>query len=126
MEFRDSLPADCPPAGHEIIASDRPVYRLVDHDPPQAIDFRNSHEQYPTRKWRNNPDPCHLRAVSVWETLDGCRSVHRRGPLRIARIILRAGAGAIVPYGRPGHLSWWPSQAFDIEANAEIVIAEES
>ena len=125
MEFRDRLPRDCPPAGHEVIDSVREVYRLVRHDPPQALDFRNSHDTYPGRRWGKNSDPCHLRAVSVWETPDGCRGVHTRGPLLIARIVLRAGAGAIIPFGRLGHFSWWPSQEFDIPANAEIVVREE-
>ena len=126
MQFRDELPDDCPPEGHEIIDSERVVYRLVRGDAPQAEDIRNSHEEYPNRKWRRAPDPCHVRAVSVWDTTDGCRSVHRRGPLRIARLALHTGSGAIMPYGRPGHFSWWPSSEFDISASARIVVREES
>ena len=124
MQFRDELPDDCPPEGHEIIDAERWVYRLVRGDTPQAEDIRNSYEEYPNREWKR-VSPCHVRAVSVWATPDGCRSVHRRGPLRVARLALRAGSGAIMPYGRPGHLSWWPSLEFDISTSAEIVVRGE-
>ena len=53
MEWPDFYPANCPPAEAEPASGT--VYRLVNHDPPQAEDFKTPFEENPKR-FDNKPD----------------------------------------------------------------------
>jgi hypothetical protein len=63
-EFPTHWPEQCPP--EEALPADGVYYRLVRHNPPQAEDFRTSHEQGTFQR----SCPCMRHSLSVFAAFD--------------------------------------------------------
>lgn len=53
MTWPDFYPENCPPTEAEPASGT--VYRLVQHDPPSAEDFKSVFEEDPIRRFKNKP-----------------------------------------------------------------------
>ena len=81
LEYREPLPADCPPADAVEIVVPRIVYRFVRNNPPSLDDFRSFRALNPDRELRNVTE-CQMRGVSVFVNLEGVGAVRQRRNLR--------------------------------------------
>lgn len=116
MSFREELPADCPPAEAEEIASAREVFRVVRALPPNDRDFDSQRSEKPDRDFPGVSE-CLARGISVFAKRSDCDRVLKLSHMRnrkICRVRLDAGAGKIQQTFQPSHHTWWPLASFDI------------
>lgn len=116
LKYRESLPADCPPAEADEVDEVVDVYRLVRTLPPTDSDFRSQRAEHPERAFTNVSE-CQATGVSVFTSAQEARkklaSVRFRG-MHVCRVRLRNGAGRILKTGGGSHHTWWPFAEFDI------------
>lgn len=121
MNFREPLPANCPPMEAENVVAARFVFRLVRADPPTLHDFRSQREEKPDAVFRVTE--CQARGLSVHADRCDSEKATRLPALRgrlVCRVRLEAGAGRIQQTGRLSHHSWWPLADFDILAHCDM------
>jgi hypothetical protein len=123
LEYREPLPARCPPEDAEEIVTKRRVYRLVRNNPPTLDDFLSQLAERPNMKLYNTSE-CVARGLSVladrrdWENLRRLPNFRRR---HLCSVELQNGAGRIQKTGRiPSHHTWWPYTEYDILANCVV------
>ena len=127
MEYRESLPAGCPPDSAEEIVEPRIVYRFVRSNPPTVDDFRSLRSLNPGRKYPNEFTECRANGVSVYidaEAADEARrdNVGNLGGTLICRVALDKGAGRILLTNpETTHCVWWPFAEYDIIANCQVI-----
>ena len=122
MSYRDPLPEGCPPDAAEEIGTERIVFRLVESDPPTALDFLSQRQEKPERIFAGVSE-CQARGLSVFaERPDAAKALKlpRLRNRKICRVVLPAGAGRIQQTSKPSHHTWWPLAAFDILANCMV------
>lgn len=92
-----------------------PFYRVVKSNPVTSDCF------LPARP-REGVDPCILKAVSIFSSLDGIRNGYSRIPAMrnkqgfVATLVLQPHDGMIKQTGDEGyHYSWWRSTEFSFE-----------
>ena len=114
--YREPLPADCPPDEAEHISTPRDVFRLVRGWPPTQADFRSQRAERPNRRFRGVTE-CRARGLSVYAAARDAEKLLKLPRLRGRRVCLvrlDAGAGSIQQTGRLSHYTWWPLADFDI------------
>lgn len=123
MEYREPLPARCPPEDSEEIVAERCVYRAVRNNPPTSDDFQSQLAQHPDMKLHNTSE-CVARGLSVladrrdWEDLRRLQKFKRR---HLCSVELQNGAGRIQKTGTiPSHHTWWPYAKYDILAHCVV------
>ena len=124
MEYREPLPADCPPPDAVEIVEPRIVYRFVRNNPPTFDDFRSQRAINPRGRW--SVSECQARGVSVFMNLDSANEVRQEvenlhGTL-ICEVVLDEGAGRIRSAGSRSHCTWWPLADYDILAKCRVVL----
>ena len=140
IRFRDELVPDCPPARARETGDGDVVFRFVEQEPPDPVaDFRSNRQMRPDAMWPEEQE-CRRRGLSVYASLGQARAALGRfqatdrrrledGEPRdqkwldmgICRVDLARGAGAIMSASRSGHMTWWPSEDFDIAAHIRPV-----
>jgi hypothetical protein len=119
MDFREPLPAGCPPPESAEITAEQVVFRLVRSLPPTADDFRSHRLIHPVKPF---PNECFARGLSVHTVRRDSELAAKLPTLRGSRICvvrLKAGAGRLQQTFRPSHHTWWPFAAFDILSHCE-------
>ncbi len=111
----------CPPADAFEPDGVTPFYRVVKENPVTSDCFLPS-------KPRDGVDPCILKAVSIFISLEGIRNGYSRIPAMrnkqgfIATLVLQQHDGMIKQTGEGGHhYSWWRSNGFNFE-NVQVQI----
>ena len=127
IQYRESLPPDCPPPSARAITEQTVRYRLLEGVTPAEEDF----DSYAKRNSRPNPDirrtPCEQSGLSVFVSLEAARwmMTGRLNDLNrwqsIGVVTISAGAGKMNPAERNGHQTWWPSQALDPVNNCKVI-----
>lgn len=123
MNFREPLPADCPPDAAEQIIEPRIVYRIVRRDPPTHKDFRSQRALNPSATYTGITE-CQARGLSVFNDIRIARSLLNKGNFRdcaVCQVELTRGAGYIQQTGRRSHFTWWPSADLDILDSCLVV-----
>jgi hypothetical protein len=124
MNYRESLPEDCPPESADEITEARLVYRLVKGAPPTLNDFLSQRALKPGAKF--SVSECQARGLSVFTQKTDCVNLLKLPHLRsnqVALVRLEQGAGRLQQTGRPSHHTWWPLADFDILAHCEMEAA---
>lgn len=119
MNYREPLPAQCPPDAAEEITVEREVFRVVKTDPPTEDDFRSQRAMKPEAVFHGVSE-CQARGVSVFsDRRDGEKLLKlprlRSGLLATVRLV--PGAGRIQKTSTHSHHTWWPFADFDILAH---------
>ena len=132
MQYRESLPPDCPPPSAQDITEQTVRYRLLKATTPEQDDF----DSYAKEHGGPNPEiprtPCEQSGVSLWTSLEDAQSLMLGNPnrrrrnrtsrwLAIGELTLSDGAGKLNPVEKRGHQTWWPSQAFDPVENCKVI-----
>lgn len=122
MDFLEELPTGCPPLEADEIQAERVVFRLVKESPPSAWDFQSHVTRWPNKYFS---DGCLARAISVSRTKEHAEMtaklpLMKRHALRVCRVTLAAGAGAVLQTGAPDHFSWWQSRGYTL-AGCEVI-----
>ncbi len=132
MQYRESLPPDCPPLTALDITERIVRYRLLKTSAPQQDDF----DSYVKDHGGPNPEiprtPCEQRGVSLWASLEAAQGLMLGTPNRkrrsrtprwqsIGELTIPAGAGKLNPVEKSGHQTWCPSQAFDPVENCKVI-----
>ena len=69
--YREPLPANCPPDEAEHVSTPRDVFRLVRGWPPTEADFRSSRADNPNRRYDDSFTECRARGLSRRATRSG-------------------------------------------------------
>lgn len=125
MEFRDTLPAECPPVDAKSITGKLYVYRALDADVPCDADFFSQVKRFPAKKYRDK-DKCIVSGLSVFTKVEqGAMAVRLPSPRlkgkTVCKVELSPGSGKILQNGQNYHCTWWPSAGFDILANCTLM-----
>ena len=124
MDFKEKLPAKCPPESAIEISSDCSVFRLCKGIKATEADFLSHQALNPHKNYGSNS--CKAAGLSTYKTSEDVKRVlalpKYRGHI-ICEIKLRSGAGMIQQTGDPAHHTWWPARAFDILKNCAAVNA---
>lgn len=122
MQYREPLPAGCPPDEAEEINSPRCMYRLIANAQPTEDDFKSQRAMKKQRQ-SSGISECLARGLSIFPTIDASKKVlmlpNFRG-YKICRLCLDDGAGKIQQTGLRGHHTWWPLATYDILACCEV------
>jgi len=121
MQYRERLPADCPPDDAEEITTAMTVFRLARNNPPSEDDFRSQRAERPRANF--GVTECQARGLSVFAVLEDARSLCKLPRMRnrlVCRVQLNFGAGSIQQTGKKSHYTWWPFADFDILANCRV------
>jgi hypothetical protein len=116
MQWAEDLPEDCPPQG-AIVPNGEVFYRIVKTIPPDESDF------YSTKKLgvkrRGAVDECVEMALSIFSTLDDCKSLKAIESFKnrlIVSFTLDKGCGLIKSTPSKAfisHYSWWLAAGFN-------------
>ena len=127
MEYREPLPAECPPDTAQQIDEPTIRYRLLEKDNPAETDF----DSYVKKKGGPNPtidrDVCHQSGVSLLTTLEAARDMlnghhNKKGRWRqIGELTIQPGAGKLEPPDVNRHQTWWPTRTFNVLANCKVL-----
>ena len=106
--FPAHFPDCCPPAR----AGDASgvVYRITEHNPPEASDFLTYHEEGKDLRDPNPTAVCRSHGISVYRNVEDAR--HRKSLLPGVTLYIAAGTltaehGRMMPTGKPTHMTWW-------------------
>ena len=117
LQYRETLPPNCPPPGAQDIAERTVRYRLLKTTTPEQGDF----DSYVKNHGAPNPEiprtPCEQSGVSLWASLEAAQSLllgtpNRKGRSRtprwqaIGELTISAGAGKLNPVEKNGHQTW--------------------
>ena len=124
MEYRDALPAGCPPDEAEEIAATTDIYRLVRNNPPSADDFLSQQSLNPSRSFGSAG--CMARGLSVRRTKSACElmlKLPRFTGASVCLVRLMPGHGRIQQTGKAQHYTWWPHRGFNHATCTQIIAA---
>ncbi len=111
MEFRESLPANCPPPDAVDVAYDG-IYRFVSSNPPDDSEFASHAAQ--GRSPPESVDPCRWASCSFFSKKES--GIKRLPKVRVrfrfvARLNFPEGSG--LSKEKAGHIEFWFFKAFD-------------
>jgi hypothetical protein len=115
VNYREPLPADCPPDEAVEIAAERIVFRLIRSNLPRLNDFRSQRAERPEAVFRISE--CLIRGLSVYGERADCEKTRKLPRFRnsfVCQLRLVMGAGRIQQTFQPSHHTWWPFAEFDI------------
>ncbi|CAN5698296.1 hypothetical protein BH11VER1_BH11VER1_38470 [soil metagenome] len=122
MNYRETLPEDCPPHASVEIALEISVFRLVKTSPATLDDFRSQRAEKPGAVFKGVTE-CQANGLSVFtERQDAVQKallLPRFRGFQVCPVRLDAGAGRIQQTFQPSHHTWWPLAEFDILAHCE-------
>lgn len=132
MEYRETLPPDCPPPSALSITEQTVRYRLLEGTTPTQRDFDSYVKRNVEVNRRSRRTPCEQNGVSLWTSLEAVQGVMTGRPNRrrrnteprwqaIGELTISAGAGKLNPVEPNGHQTWWPSKAFDPVGNCKVM-----
>jgi hypothetical protein len=114
MEFLENLPAGCPPADAEEVASETVVFRIVGNRPPVVDDFYSQRRERPHARF-TLPE-CLACGASVFANADtptkNLKLPKFRGK-RVAKVKLISGSGYVKKTLSAYHYTFWPFRTFD-------------
>ncbi len=115
MEWAEDLPEGCPP--EDAISPDSGLFfRAVQTFPPTENDFYSPRKLQPNRQFR---DECAARALSVCDTIEGCKQLKKHSFFRnhlIASVVLDKECGLIKWHPSAlgkSHYEWWLNTEFN-------------
>lgn len=121
MQYREPLPANCPPPDAGQIASPQTIFRVVCSNPPTDDDFHSEFVINPKRKFKSE---CKARGVSVFAKQIDAEAILKFSRYKkvgkICQVKLQQGAGAILCTGNKSHRTWWPLSDFNILAHCRV------
>lgn len=116
----------CPPVDAFAPDGATTYYRVVRENPVTSESFFPTIPRFEPEQY----DPCILKAVSVFTSIEGMANGLSKTPARknrpalIASFILNPEDGVLKATGGGGHHSWWRSTDFDhTVAAVELVVA---
>lgn len=112
--WAEPLPDGCPFGESPSDANGETLYRLIRTPSPDAEDFRSHQDLHPDRHY-TSCTPCQARSLSLWTTLDQCRSLRRTKPHKsksIATVVVAPNSG-VTKSRDTGHVHWWRCAAYD-------------
>ncbi|MGL5681715.1 MAG: hypothetical protein ACRDDZ_01505 [Marinifilaceae bacterium] len=125
FEDLDSLNDMCPPA--DATPTDNiEVFRLINNEVPNDIDFYSHRRLFPKRKFP--VAECQCRSISVFLSEEDALSMKKLPSLRsknIIKIKLKTEDGSIknTPANQnPRHYSWWRSSVFNVDTMNYILL----
>lgn len=132
MQFRETLPPDCPPPSAQDIREQTVCYRLLKTTTPEQDDFDSFVKEHGGANPEIPRTPCEQNGVSLWTSLEAARGVMAGRPNRrrrnteprwqtIGELTISAGAGKLNPVEPNGHQTWWPSKGFDPVGNCKVM-----
>lgn len=124
VEYREPLPAGCPPDAAREIIEPRSFFRLVRDNPPTDDDFRSQRAEKPFHTFPGISE-CQARGLSVFARReDSSRALLLPSPRGrwICCVKLGPGAGSIQQTGRRSHHTWWPLAPFDILGRCTVEV----
>ena len=118
--WAEELPPKCPPTSAQD-PSGETLYRLVETDPPTAIDFQS----YSARGWAVSPTtkPCQAKALSLYVSIERCnvlRKMPRFRAHRLALLVLQPGDG-VLKVGQSDHVHWWPCRGQNYPSRSTVI-----
>jgi len=123
MNYRDTLPDDCPPCAAEEVDAPRVVFRLVSNVPPTSDDFRSQRQQNPNRRFTGVTE-CQACGLSIFSNKHDAATKLLKLPRfknhKLCRVMLSAGSGRIQQTFQPSHHTWWPRTTFNILENCSL------
>ena len=128
MQYRETLPPDCPPASARGIMEPTVRYRLLETAIARPEDF----DSYVKRNGQANPrirrTPCEPAGVSLFVALEvvqamltGSLNQNRCWP-SIGELTLSGAAGMLNPVEANDHQTWWPSRDFNPVKNCQVIL----
>ena len=127
MEFREPLPAGCPPDTAQDIQNPTLKYRLVEGEEPQETDFDSYVNKKGSPIAHSKRTPCEQNGVSLYAKLDAAKMLFK-GPRNrdgrwksIGELTLTPGAGKLNPEEEDGHQTWWPTRDFNPVGNCRLM-----
>ena len=127
MQYRESLPSDCPPPNAHGIMAGTVRYRLLETSAPRQEDFDSYAKRQGAVNRQISRTPCEQSGVSLFVSQESARKL-MTSPLNrnrrwqaVGELTLPAGAGKLSPVDSNEHQTWWPSQAFDPVRNCTVL-----
>lgn len=127
MQYRESLPPDCPPPSAQGIMDRTVRYRLLETTSPKQEDFDSYVKRQGGVNRRIRRTPCEQSGVSLLVSQGFARKLmtsyfnRNRRWQAVGELTLPSGAGKFNPADSNGHQTWWPSQAFDPVGNCTVL-----
>lgn len=127
MQYRETLPPDCPPPDASAIMERTVRYRLLESTTPMQEDFDSFVKKRGKAMTRSRRTPCEQSGVSLFKSLDSARALLNSDLNKnsrwesIGELAIPTGAGKLNPVERDGHQTWWPSRAFNPVKNCRVV-----
>jgi len=115
MEWAEDLPGECPPQD-AVVPDNEVFFRAVQTIPPTENDFYSPKKLQPDRQLDNE---CTSRALSVFNTIEGCQQLKKHVYFRnhlIVSITLQEECGLVkwTPSALSrNHYDWWLSSNFN-------------
>lgn len=128
MQYRETLPPDCPPASAQGIIEPRVRYRLLETTAAHPEDFDSYAKRSGGIKWRLRRTPCEQSGVSLFVALEMVQAMltgalnHNRRCQSVGELTLPPGAGKLNPVEPSGHQTWWPARDFDPVGNCKVIL----
>jgi hypothetical protein len=110
MEFKEVLPAQCPPSEAGLPENEELGYRLLELGAVSDDDFKSHQELKPHIVY---PDPCRFRSVSLVRSYLQCREIikiKRMKKFRFAAELKLQSDSGIVERDSEDHMNWWLSK----------------
>ena len=127
MQYRETLPPDCPPPSAQGIMALTVRYRLLETTTPRQEDFDSYVKRQGGANRQIGRTPCEQNGVSLFVSSEFASNLmtsyfnRNRRWQAIGELTLPAGAGKLNPVDSNGHQTWWPSQAFDPVENCTVL-----
>lgn len=127
MQYRESLPPDCPPHSAQGIMDRTVRYRLLESATPKQEDFDSYAKRQGGVNLQISRTPCEQSGVSLFASQESARRLmtsilnRNRRWQAVGELTLQAGAGKLSTVDANGHQTWWPLHAFDPVGNCTVL-----
>ena len=127
MQYRETLPPDCPPPSAQNITKQTVRYRLLEGITPTQKDFDSFAKQKGHYVRSRKRTRCEQSGVSLWKSPNSVRALlesdlNEEGRWQsIGELTISTGAGKLNPVEPDGHQTWWPSKDFNPAENCMVV-----
>ena len=119
LQYREELPADCPPESAIAITEPTTRYRLLRNPTAEEADFHSYAYQRGSPNPRLRRTPCEQHGISLMVSVQEARNLlhspyNRDGRWQaIGVLTISPGAGKLNPVELNGHQTWWPTKEFN-------------